>query len=207
LNLDPSDEAQVHHHLGVIEDRTGSADRAVEEYRTALALDPTLVAARLDLGWALNGLDHHQEAAELFAQVVAVDPANSRARRGEAEAQASLGNWRESRRLLEEGWRALPESVELLQALARLLASANDPEVRDGERALDLAQRTLRAGTTPSRLETLAMANAEVGSFDEAVRLQRRVIQMMIWEGHADALPRLEANLTRYLSDQTCCAP
>jgi hypothetical protein len=101
----------------------------------------------------------------------------------------------------------MPESVELLHALARLLASADDPEVRDGERALDLAQRTLRAGTTPSRLETLAMANAEAGSFDEAVRLQRRVIQMVTWDGHADVLPRLEANLARYRTKQTCCAP
>jgi hypothetical protein len=101
----------------------------------------------------------------------------------------------------------MPDSVVLLHALARLLASAEDPEVRDGERALDLAQRTLRAGTTPSRLETLAMASAEVGQYDEAVRLQRRVISMMGWEGRTDHLPRLEANLERYLAGQTCCAP
>jgi hypothetical protein len=97
-------------------------------------------------------------------------------------------------------------SVELLHALARLLASADDPEARDGERALDLAQRTLRAGTTPSRLETLAMASAEAGLFIDAIRLQRRVVQMMTWDGRTDVLPRLEANLDRYLAGQTCCA-
>jgi tetratricopeptide (TPR) repeat protein len=206
LNLDPSDAAQVHHHLGVIESRSGSPDRAVEEYRTALALDPNLVAASLDLGVALGLLGRHQESAETYRGIVDVDPGNIRARLGEAEALAALGRSREARQRLEEGWQSIPESVELLHALARILASADDPEVRDGERALDLAQRNLRAGTTPNRLETLAMANAEAGLFDEAVRLQRRVIQMMIWEGHTDALPRLEANLTRYLSGQTCCA-
>ena len=84
--------------------------------------------------------------------------------------------------------------------------AVDDPEVRDGKRALDLAQRSLRAGATPSRLETLAMASAEAGDFDEAVRVQRRVIQMVTWQGPEDLLPRLEANLARYLAGETCCA-
>ncbi len=207
LNLEPLDAAQVHHHMGVIEVRTGSADRAVEEYRTALALDPRLVAARLDLGSALDRLGRYRESAETYRQVVEVEPSNVRARRGEAEALASLGRSREALQRLEEAWRVIPESVELLHALARLLASADDPEVRNGERAVELARRMLRAGSTPSRLETLAMASAEAGMFDEAVKLQRQVIQMMTWEGRFDGLPKLEANLARYRTGQTCCAP
>ena len=207
LNLDPSDEAQVHHHLGLIEVRIGSVDRAIEEYQTALTLDPGLAAARIDLGSALYRLGRNAESAEIFRQVVEADPMNVRARRGEAEALDSLGRSHEAVELLENGWRAMPESVELLHALARLLASADDPEVRDGERALDLAQRTLRDGTTASRLETLGMASAEAGLFDDAVRLQRRVIQTMTWEGRTDVLPRLEANLARYLAGKSCCAP
>ncbi len=206
LNLDPSDAAQVHHHLGIIEARTGSFDRAVEEYRTALALDPDLVAARLDLGVALSLLGRYQESAEIYRQIVEADPENIRARLGEAQALTALGRSREARQRLKAGWQANPESVELLHALARLLASADDPDVRSGERALDLARRTLRAGTTPTRLETLAMASAEAGLFDDAVRLQRQVIQMMIWEGRLDEISNLEANLARYRAGQTCCA-
>ena len=207
LNLEPSDAAQVHHHLGIIEIRMGSAERAVEEYRTALALDPQLTAARLDLGSALTRLGQYEEAAEAFGQVVEADPSSVRARRGQAEALESQGRSREARQRLEEGWRAIPESVELLHALARLLASAEDPEVRDGARAVELAKRTLRAGTTPSRLETLAMASAEAGLFEEAVRLQREVILAMRRQGRVDVLPRLEANLERYKAGQSCCAP
>ncbi len=207
LNLGPSDEAQVRYHLGMIEARIGTDDRAVEEYRIALALGLDLVAARLDLGSALYRLGRYGESAETYRQVVEADPTNVRARRGEAEALASMGRSREALQLLDEGWRATPESVELLHDLARLLATADDPEVRNGERALDLAKRTLRAGTTPSRLETLAMASAEEGLFEEAVRLQRQVIRMMTWDGNLDTLPRLEANLARYLAGQTCCAP
>jgi hypothetical protein len=28
----------------------------------------------------------------------------------------------------------------------------------------------------------------------------------MTWDGNLDALPKLEANLARYLAGQTCCA-
>ena len=117
-----------------------------------------------------------------------------------------MGRSWEARQLLEEGWQEIPESVELLHALARLLASANDPEVRDGDRAVELARRTLRAGSTPSRLETLAMASAEAGRFSEAVELQREVIQAMHRQDREDVIPRLEANLARYKSSQSCCA-
>ncbi len=206
LNLDPSDAAQVHHHLGIIESRAGSDERAVEEYRTALALDPGLVAAGLDLGAAMGRLGRYQESAEIYRRIVVSDPGNVRARLGEAEALTALGRSREARRRLEEGWQAIPESVELLHALARLLASADDPETRDGERALDLARRTLRDGLTPSRLETLAMASAEAGLFNDAVRLQQELIQRLTWEGRLEELPKLEANLARYRAGQTCCA-
>jgi len=207
LNLEPKDAAQVHHHLGVIETRTGSTERAIEEYRIALALDPRLVAARLDLGLALDQLGRYQEAIEVYRQVIEADPKNSRARRNEAEALEAMGRSRESRQRLEEGWQAIPESVELLQALARQLASADDPEVRDGDRAVELARRTLRAGSTPSRLETLAMACAEAGLFEEAVTLQGEVIQAMRRQGRMNVLPRLEANLARYQNGQSCCVP
>ena len=100
----------------------------------------------------------------------------------------------------------MPDSVELLHALARLLASADDPETRDGERALDLARRMIRAGLNPGRLETLAMASAEAGLFLEAVRLQQELIQRLTWEGRLEEFPNLEANLARYRAGQTCCA-
>ncbi len=206
LGLEPSDAAQVHHHLGVIELKSGSIDRAVEEYRAALVLDPDLVAARLDLGAALGLLGQYQESAEILRRLVEADPGNIRARVGEADALAASGRSLEARRRLEEGWQAIPESVELLQALARLLASADDPETRDGERALELARLTLRAGPSPNRLETLAMALAEAGMFEEAVRVQQDLIRNLSWEGRADEFPGLEANLARYRAGLSCCA-
>ncbi len=155
----------------------------------------------------MGRLGRNLESAETLRQVVEADPGNIRARLGEAEALAASGRSLEARRRLEEGWQAIPESVELLHALARMLASADDPDTRDGERALELARLTLRAGPSPDRLETLAMALAEAGVFEEAVRLQQDLIRDLSWEGRLDELPRLEANLARYRAGLSCCAP
>jgi hypothetical protein len=124
-----------------------------------------------------------------------------------AKAYGTLGRYYIAHHLNDAAGQAIPESVELLHALARLLASADDPEVRDGERAVELARRTLRAGSTLDRIETLAMASAQAGLFDEAIRLQRELIRTVTWHGQSDVLPRLEANLARYRAGLTCCAP
>ena len=50
------------------------------------------------------------------------------------------------------------------RALARLYAAAPDDRVRDGQRALALAQDLVRRQRSADELETMAMALAEVGS-------------------------------------------
>jgi tetratricopeptide (TPR) repeat protein len=196
----------VHHHLGLIEGRSGSADQAVAEFRKAVELDPAHVDAAFDLGAALGLLGRYTEAAAAYRHVLSEDPASVRAWLGEAIALNLAGNPRGALEVAEEGWRVNPGSVELLHALARLLASADDPSVRDGDRALDLAGKTFRAGSTVERLETLAMAYAETGQFDEAVETQKKAISQAGWQGRTNLVPTLEANLARYQTGQSCCA-
>lgn len=60
--------------------------------------------------------------------------------------------------------------------LARILAASTNPAVRDGERALEMARRVFRAEPTLDHAQTVAMALAETGRFDEAVDLARQVL-------------------------------
>jgi len=206
LGLDPAEAAQVHYHLGIIESQAGSIDTAAVEFRAAIELDPALVAAGLSLGAALGSLGLYAEAAAAYRQVIAEDPADVRAWLGEATALDLSGDPRRALEVLEEGWQENPGNVELLHALARLLASADDPTVRDGERAMDLVRRTFRAGRTVESLETLAMAYAETGRFREAVETQKEAISQAGWRGRTDLAPTLEVNLARYEAGQSCCA-
>lgn len=204
--LDPAEAAQVHYHLGIIAGRDGSIDTAIVEFRAAVELDPDFVQARLDLAAAFGSQSLYNEAAAAYREVLARDPTNLYGWMGAATAMNLAGDSKGAVALLEEGWDQNPGSVELLHALARILASAADPELRDGERAVDLASRTFRAGTTVERLETLAMALAEAGRFSEAVTKQKEAIAMAGWRGRTDIVPTLEANLARYEAGQSCCA-
>jgi len=86
----------------------------------------------------------------------------------------------------EEAIRMRPESTDIARSrprrwvqnnLAWLLATAPDSAVRDGPRALALAEQ-LVAWKRDDRayLDTYAAAYAELGRFDDAVKTQRRAL-------------------------------
>jgi hypothetical protein len=69
-------------------------------------------------------------------------------------------------------------------ALAYALATSPRESLRDGPRAVRLAQAVVAEteGRHPDYLDTLAAAYAETGAFDRAIAEQRRAIAML--EGH-----------------------
>jgi predicted Zn-dependent protease len=58
----------------------------------------------------------------------------------------------------------------MLAFMARVLASAENPQTRDGNAAYILASKAsaLTDGVQPAMIDTLAMAYAELGRFDDA---------------------------------------
>jgi hypothetical protein len=78
---------------------------------------------------------------------------------------------------LRDALRVFPRDSAMANALARLLATAGTPEVRDAGLALELSQRVHKALLNSTSAETLAAALAESGRFTEAAELQRRVAE------------------------------
>ncbi len=64
-----------------------------------------------------------------------------------------------------------PNSSGTLNNLAWLLATAKDPRVRDGARAVVNAEQAVRLKRLPAWLDTLAAAHAECGDFARATAL------------------------------------
>ena len=86
-----------------------------------------------------------------------------------------------------------------MHLLARLLATASEPEVRDGDRAVTMARELLRLRPGPDVAETLAMALAETGDFEQAVQLQEQVVQRSRQRGEpASSLNPRERRLESY---------
>lgn len=170
------DQARLHRSFGDFWRRRGRFEAAVEQYESAAALDAAFVGARLDLAGSLGVLERYEEAATTYRQVLRLDGGRSDARLGEAAALLLAGELAEARRRLEEAVAMMPQDPTLTHLLARVLAAAPDPAVRDGRRAVELAEAAF--GMTPSAdaAATVAMAYAETGRFDEAGRWQQRAM-------------------------------
>lgn len=184
----------------------GDATAALAGYRQALELDPGYVPGRLALAALLGRAGRFEEAAQEYRRAAEAEPENETARLGEATALILAGRHAEAARRLEAAVAALPGSIAVKRTLARHLAASPDLEARRGERALELAREVFAAEATLDNAETLAMAMAEAGRFEEAVETQRQIVEGAREQGAGpEVLRRLEGNLARYRARQTCC--
>jgi tetratricopeptide (TPR) repeat protein len=127
-----------------------------------------------------------------------------------AELLRGGGRERERIALLAEGDDGCRDSVVVRNALAFALATSPDAALRDGERALRLAQEAVREteATHPDYLDTLAAAFAEQGDFERAVAEQERALALI--EGHAlpaEVVAGFERHLDLYRAGQPLRGP
>jgi Flp pilus assembly protein TadD len=90
---------------------------------------------------------------------------------------------KEYKRALTDYRRALkldPKADGALNNLAYLMAACPDEEVRDGKKAIDYATKACERSEWKrwEMVDTLAMANAEAGNFTEAVRLEKKAMEL-----------------------------
>ena len=100
-----------------------------------------------------------------------------------------------------------PDQSLFAHGLARVLATAPDDRVRDGQRAMALVQDVLKQGRTLDLGATVAMAYAELGQYAQAAAIQRDLMSAAEKAGLRDLLPRLAANLALYERREPCRTP
>ena len=178
--------------------REGDLEAAIAKYHAALELAPELHGARFALARIFAGLSRFEEARVEFATLVAANPGDGVARRGEATALILLGRWTEAQQRLEEGVRANLRDGQLAHLLARVMSSAPEDAVRDGARALELAMRVYDVQKKAIVGETIAMAFAELGEFERALAIQREMIKIVEAAGDERLLAVMRERLAAY---------
>jgi serine/threonine-protein kinase len=133
--------------------------------------------------WRLGGLLREDlkrlpGAVTALKGAIQLDPRDLVVRYFLGEILQEQGRYGEAERAYREAIQAQPAFVPACDALARLLATCPDENVRDGKRSVEYATTACEriAWKDPHCLDTLAAAYAAAGQFEEAVRYQTRAL-------------------------------
>jgi tetratricopeptide (TPR) repeat protein len=204
LEKDP-DHAMANFFYGLLLAGNGKRDEAIARFEKTLASEPEHAGAHHFLGMVLMETGDYEAAARHFEAAARATPSDDTARAMGAMAILRAGApHTRAVALLEQAYEVEPNSTFFAYALAWLLAGSPDETVRDGPRALELAEALVEQQDGPGNAEVLAMALAETGQYEEAEALQSRVVTAALQGGRFDLAPRLQRCLESYRSRKGC---
>jgi protein O-mannosyl-transferase len=177
LAIDPK-YANAHSNFGVALLRQGHTSEAMDQFRQAQQLDPQLAAAHYNLGNALAEQEKLDEAVVEYGKALKLQPNYADAHHRLGTVLYEAGKIRESLPQLAEAIRLRPDSALFLSQMAWALATCPEVSVRNGAKAVILAQEAVRltGGNDAKFLDILAAAYAESGRFAEAVATIERAL-------------------------------
>ena len=202
LSLDPR-FPEAHLNLANLLLQAKQLDDAIAHFEAALDIQPNLPGAHNNLANALLGKGRADDAIAHFQQALQLQPNLAEAHNGLANALLPKGRAAEAVAHYEAALAILPNHPYLLNNLAWVLASYPDPSVRNGARAVELAQQAERVsgGKDPALLGTLAAAYAEAGRFPDAVATAQRALDLAVAQTNTALTGDLRSRLKLYQSD------
>lgn len=197
LDVDP-DNADAEGNLGHALVSSGGIDEAIPHLRRALELAPKNGEADIDLGIALAKKGQLDDAVGLFQKALALMPGSADAHYYLGKALVLTGHGADGLDHWKQALRSQPDSLQVLNDMAWVLATSRDDSLRNGEQALPLAQHAvqLTLEQEPAILGTLSAVYAEMGQFDKAIELGQRAANLAMQQNKT----ALAQNLTERLA-------
>lgn len=183
----------------------GRVDEAHAQLDEALRLEPRMAKALNLRGTLLAQAGDGVSAIGMFEQALQQEPGHAEATLNLAMALHHQGRYSEALPYYERALELSPENPTVLRQAARFFATAPDPGVRNGLRAVDLASRAaVREGNSDLRtLDTLAAAHAQAGQWSQAQSVARHVLRAAEQAGFPpEALAKLRERLRLYEAQQ-----
>jgi tetratricopeptide (TPR) repeat protein len=191
---------QAYNNLANALDDLGRSEEAIEIYQQALRLRPGAAIVHDNLGSVLAKQGRFEEARTNLLRALELKPGDAQACYLMGSLQLRTHNPRAAITWFENALQRKPDHLKALVILARLLAANEDDSVRNGSRASTLAEKAaaLTGGEHPGVLEVLAMACAEEGRFDAAVKTEQVAVDMLKISKDSDALKAASERLALF---------
>jgi tetratricopeptide (TPR) repeat protein len=169
---------------------------AIGDLRKLLHADPDRLEWRLQLAMYHQADDRPRKAIQLFSEILQDDPNNWLALRGRGDGYISTGEHKKALPDLEAALKIEPENSGILNNLAWLLATSPDDELRNGQRAIELAKKAceLTEYKQAHILSTLASGYAEAGDWENAVKWSEKALEL----GEGEVREQLAKELESY---------
>jgi tetratricopeptide (TPR) repeat protein len=177
IELKP-DHVEALINLGAVYGRARDVDMAVKTLERAVELSPDSIPARVNLASALAASGDFAAAIPHYEAILSAEPNSANAHAHLARALIELGRVEPAAEHLETAVRLNPHDFAATLTLAWLRATSPIDAVRDGGRALELAQRLNAASGSenPMVLDVLAAAFAQQGDFESAQATMRDAV-------------------------------
>ncbi len=194
------DNASAQFTLGLGYEHAGETNQAIVCYRAAKAMEPGDFQNRRNLANLLTLTGELAAAEAEYQALLAAEPEQYQNHQAYAGWLTAQGRADEARGQLETAVQLNPAATEALNNLAWALATDLRPEIRNGQRATQLAQHAceLTQFQKTIYLGTLGAAQAEAGRFDEAIATAQRACELAQKNGETKLLTRNQELLERY---------
>lgn len=202
----PPDVALYHFNLGNALLQQERLTEAREQFEAAVRLQPGHADARYNLGYLALREDRVAAALDHLREAVRLRPDHVSSRSSLALALMKSGAAAEAVKEYEAVLQTDPRLLSALNNLAWICATAPAAGLRDGVRALYLAQRAneVSGGSNPGVLKTLAAARAEGGQFDEALQVARQAEGIARQQGATELAVSIQECIRLFEAGQPC---
>ena len=175
-------------------------DEAIAHFQKALQIKPDFAEAHYNLGNALLQKGKVDEAIAHFQRALQIKPDYAEAHYNLGNALLQKGNVDEAIAHFQKALQIKPDYAEAQNNLAWVLATCPQASLRDGNQAVELAQRAnqLTGDGNPVVLGTLAAAYAEAGRFPEAVATAQRALQLAGTQSNTALADAIRSQLKLY---------
>jgi len=192
--------ALIENNLGTALARKGRLAEASSHYEKAVKLRPDYGDPYFNLGSVLFQQGRTDEAIAQWQKALATQPNDAGFHTALGGAFFKKGLHKNAIAEYEHATRIFPRDFVARNNLAWLLATSSDSSLRDGKRAIELAEQTVQLsnGKDPNYLRTLAAAYSEAGRFSEAIAVAQRAAALATIQGKTDVADRLKKDLVSY---------
>lgn len=196
LEEDPED-ANTHNNLGFMLSEMGRFDEAVDHFKAALRIRPKLIMAMGNLAYTYTVQGKLDEALKMYEATLRIRPKLMESHYKMGYLLYTQGRHWDAIEHLEKAVAIEPNLAQGLNTLAWILATTQDKDLRDPQKALAYALKANRLSQEqdPNLLFTLSVAYAASGKAELSIQKAEKALPLAQQMGRQDLVQLIQKHL------------